>query len=75
MARAFRHRNYRLFFAGQGLSLIGMWMQMVAQSWLMYRLTDSAAAVGIVAIAQQGPGLFIGPFAGASPIATRASGC
>jgi MFS family permease len=65
MLRALRHRNFRLFFAGQGVSLIGMWMQMVAQSWLMYRLTDSAAMVGIVAIAQQGPGLFIGPFAGA----------
>jgi MFS family permease len=65
MLRAFRHRNYRLFFAGQALSLVGMWMQMVAQSWLMYRLTDSAAAVGVVAIANQGPGLFIGPIAGA----------
>ncbi len=65
LTRAFRHRNYRLFFAGHGVSLIGMWMQMVAQSWLIYRLTDSAAMVGIVAIAQQGPGLFIGPFAGA----------
>lgn len=65
LTRAFRYRNYRLFFAGNILSLVGMWMQMVAQSWLIYRLTDSAAMVGIVAIAQQGPGLFIGPFAGA----------
>ena len=63
--RALRARNFRLFYMGQGASLLGMWVQMVAQSWLMYRLTDSAAAVGIVAIANQGPGLFIGPFAGA----------
>jgi MFS family permease len=42
-----------------------MWMQMVAQSWLMYRLTGSAAAVAVVFLAQQGPGFFIGPFAGA----------
>ena len=63
--RALRHRNFRLFFFGQALSLTGMWMQMVGQSWLMYRLTDQALAVALVAIAQQGPGLFVGPVAGA----------
>ena len=63
--RAFRHRNYRLFFAGQGISMIGMWIQNVAQAWLVYRLTDASFAVGALAIAQQGPGLFIGPIAGA----------
>lgn len=63
--RALRRRNYRLFFAGQALSLTGMWIQMVAQSWLMYRLTDQAFAVAWVAIAQQGPGLLVGPLAGA----------
>ena len=42
--RAFRHRNYRLFFTGQGLSLIGTWMQSIAMSWLVYRLTGSAGA-------------------------------
>jgi len=63
--RALRRRNYRLFFVGQALSLTGMWIQMVAQSWLMYRLTDQAFAVAWVAIAQQGPGLLVGPIAGA----------
>lgn len=63
--RALRSRNFRLFYVGQGVSLVGMWVQMVAQSWLMYRLTDSAAAVALVTVAAQGPGLFIGPFAGA----------
>jgi MFS family permease len=65
LLRALRSRNFRLFYLGQAVSLGGMWMQMVAQSWLMYRLTGSAAAVAAVFIAQQGPGLFIGPFAGA----------
>jgi len=63
--RALRHRNFRLFFFGQALSLTGMWLQMVGQSWLMYRLTDQALAVALVALAQQGPGLFVGPVAGA----------
>ena len=63
--RALAHRNFRLFYLGQALSLTGMWIQMVAQAWLMYRLTDQAFAVAWVAIAQQGPGLFVGPFAGA----------
>lgn len=63
--RALRSRNFRLFYIGQGASLGGMWVQMVAQSWLMYRLTDSAAAVAAVFLAQQGPGLVIGPIAGA----------
>ena len=65
LLRALRSRNFRLFCLGQAVSLGGMWMQMVAQSWLMYRLTNSATAVAAVFIAQQGPGLFIGPFAGA----------
>ena len=42
--RAFGHRNYRLFFAGQGTSLIGTWMQQIAMSWLVYRLTGSRGA-------------------------------
>jgi MFS family permease len=65
LLRALRSRNYRLFFAGQVVSLVGMWMQMTAQSWLMYRLTDSAFAVGLLGAAQTGPGLILGPFAGA----------
>jgi MFS family permease len=63
--RALRHRNYRLFFAGQTVSLLGMWLQAVALAWLIYRLTGSSFAVGLVTLAQQGPGLFIGPVAGA----------
>ncbi|HSQ82645.1 MAG TPA: MFS transporter, partial [Casimicrobiaceae bacterium] len=47
--RALRHRNFRLFFTGQGLSLIGTWLQQVAMGWLVYRLTDSAWLLGVVA--------------------------
>src|SRR5207244_3789736 len=46
--RALRHRNFRLFFVGQIISLIGTWMQTVAQSWLVYRLTGSSALLGLV---------------------------
>jgi MFS family permease len=53
--RAMRHRNYRLFFAGQLISLIGTWMQMVAQSWLVYRLTGSSFLLGSVGFASQIP--------------------
>src|SRR6478672_61162 len=47
--RALKHRNFRLFFTGQGLSLIGTWLQQVAMSWLTYRLTGSAWLLGVVA--------------------------
>jgi MFS family permease len=63
--RAFRHRNYRLFFGGQAASLVGMWLQLTAMSWLMYRLTESSAWVAILTFAWQGPGLVLGPIAGA----------
>jgi MFS family permease len=53
--RGLRHRNYRLFFGGQLISLIGTWMQAVAQSWLVYRLTNSAALLGFVGFAGQIP--------------------
>jgi len=53
--RAFRHRNYRLFFSGQLISLIGTWMQSVAESWLVYRLTGSAALLGVTAFCSQMP--------------------
>jgi len=55
LARALRHRNYRLFFAGQLISVIGTWMQTVAQSWLVYRLTGSAELLGLMGFASQGP--------------------
>lgn len=53
--RALEHRNYRLFFFGQLVSLVGTWMQSVAQSWLVYRLTGSATLLGIVGFATQAP--------------------
>lgn len=62
--RSLRFRNYRLFFIGQGVSLIGTWMQSVATSWLVFRLTHSEMALGLVAFAGQIPILFISPFAG-----------
>ncbi len=62
--RALRHRNYRLFFCGQGISLIGTWMTRVAMSWLVYRLTHSAVLLGFVSFAGQIPAFFIAPFAG-----------
>jgi MFS family permease len=62
--RALRSRNYRLFYAGQGISLIGTWMQQVAMSWLVYRLTDSVFLLGMVAFAGQIPAFLLGPFAG-----------
>ncbi|HYA39873.1 MAG TPA: MFS transporter [Syntrophobacteraceae bacterium] len=62
--RAFRSRNYRLFFCGQGISLIGTWMQQAAMSWLVYRITGSTLLLGAVAFTNQIPTLFLGPFAG-----------
>ena len=63
--RAFRHRNYRLFFAGQLTSLVGTWMQTVAQSWLVYRLTGSATLLGVVGFVSQFPIFLFAPLAGA----------
>jgi MFS family permease len=62
--RALRHRNYRLFFVGQSLSLIGTWMTQVATSWLVYRLTNSAFLLGLVGFSGQLPALLLTPFAG-----------
>jgi len=62
--RALKSRNYRLFFGGQTVSLIGTWMTRIATSWLVYRLTDSAALLGIVSFAGQIPMFFLGPIAG-----------
>jgi MFS family permease len=55
MLRALKYRNYRLFFAGQGISLIGTWMQMAALGWLVYRLTGSSFYLGLVAFCTQIP--------------------
>lgn len=62
--KAFRARNYRLFFGGQGLSLIGTWMQQIAMSWLVYRLTGSAFMLGLVGFTGQVPTLLFAPLAG-----------
>src|SRR3990170_8411588 len=62
--RALRHRNYRLFFVGQLVSLIGTWMQAVAQGWLVLLLTGDPLWLGIVAAAQFGPVLVLGLFGG-----------
>jgi MFS family permease len=63
--RALRHRNLRLFFAGQGLSLVGTWMQQVAVGWLVYRLTESPLMLGIVSFGSQFPTFVMAPLAGA----------
>jgi MFS family permease len=60
----FRHRNYRLYFVGQLVSLLGFWMQAIAQSWLVYRLTGSPLLLGVVGFASQFPMLLISPLAG-----------
>ena len=62
--RAFRHRDFRLYFAGQGISQTGTWLQMIATSWLIYHLSGSAFLLGLAAFAQFIPMLVLGPFAG-----------
>lgn len=64
LLRAFRSRNYRLFVAGQSVSLVGTWMQQVAMSWLVYRLTGSAFLLGVVGFASQIPSFVLSPVAG-----------
>ena len=60
----FRHRNYRLFFAGQLLSLMGSWMQTIGQAWLVYKLTGSPLALGLIGFLQQGPVFFFSVLGG-----------
>lgn len=62
--RALRHRNFKLFFAGQSVSLIGNWMTKLATSWLVYHLTHSALLLGLVGFAGQIPTFLLAPFAG-----------
>ena len=62
--RALKHRNFQLFFAGQFISLTGTWMQSVAQSWLVYRLTGSVVLLGMIGFAGQIPVFLIAPFGG-----------
>ena len=62
--RALRHRNFRLFFGGQSISLIGTWMQRIALGWLVYRLTSSPFLLGFVGFAGQIPIFLLASFAG-----------
>ena len=62
--RALSHRNYRLFFGGQSISLIGTWMQQIAMSWLVYRLTHSAFLLGVVGFTGRIPTFLFAPLAG-----------
>jgi MFS family permease len=62
--RALRHRNFRLFFGGQSISLIGTWMQRVALGWLVYRLTNSPFLLGLVGFSGQIPAFLLAPLAG-----------
>ena len=62
--RSFQYRNYRLFFSGQSISLIGTWIQRIATPWLVYDLSGSAFLLGVVGFAGQIPTFFIAPFAG-----------
>lgn len=64
LLRALRHRNYRLFFGGQSVSLIGTWMTRIATIWLVYQLSGSAWLLGIVGFAGQIPTFILAPFAG-----------
>ena len=62
--RAFRYRNFRLYFYGQSMSLLGTWIQQVAMSWLVYRMTGSAFLLGVTAFASQAPILIFAPLGG-----------
>ena len=62
--RALRHRNFRWFFVGQGVSQLGTWLQMIATSWLVYHLSGSTLLLGVAAFAQQIPFLVLAPVAG-----------
>ncbi|HEU0173708.1 MAG TPA: MFS transporter [Blastocatellia bacterium] len=64
MLRALNHPNYRLFFSGQSISLVGTWMTRIATSWLVYRLTNSALLLGVVGFAGQIPSFLLAPVAG-----------
>src|SRR5712671_18251 len=64
ITRALRSRNFRLFFGGQSVSLVGTWITRVATSWLVYRLTGSLVLLGVVGFCGQIPTLLLAPFAG-----------
>lgn len=62
--RALKHRNYKLHFTGQAISLMGTWMQRIAVSWLVYRLTESALILGVISFVSLIPSLILSPFIG-----------
>src|SRR5579864_1955032 len=64
MVRALRHRNFQLFFSGQLISLIGTWMDNVAEGWLVYRLTGSSLLLGVATFAGQIPVFLLAPLGG-----------
>jgi hypothetical protein len=64
MFRALKHRNFQLFFGGQIISLVGTWMQTVAEAWLIYRLAGSAALLGVLGFVGQIPIFLLSPLAG-----------
>jgi MFS family permease len=65
IGRALRHRNFRLYISGQLVSLVGTWLQVVAQSWLVYRITDSPFLLGVAGFVGQAPVFFLAPVGGA----------
>lgn len=64
LLRALRHRNFRLYFAGQGISLVGTWMTRLTTGWLVWRLTQSAEMLGLLGLVSQGPTFLLAPLAG-----------
>ncbi len=62
--RSLQYRNYRLFFSGQGISLVGTWMQRIAMPWLVYHITGSVVLLGVVSFAGQIPTFILAPVAG-----------
>jgi hypothetical protein len=64
LLRALGSKNYRLYFIGQAVSLIGTWIQQIAMRWLVYRLTKSELLLGVVGFASDIPVFFLAPFAG-----------
>jgi MFS family permease len=64
MGRSLRHRNFQLFFSGQLISLVGTWMQIIAQAWLVYRMTGSSLLLGLTGFAGQFPVFLLGPLGG-----------
>ena len=64
MFRSIENRNYRLYFLGQSVSVLGSWLQSVAQAWLVYQLTRSSFQLGLVVFIGQAPLLFLSPIGG-----------